>query len=906
MPIESPTLIAALLEYRLLDSAAEASLPELSLTCATPADLTSELVRRRWLTHFQAELLLAGRAGELVVEKYILLERLGQGGMGAVYKARHRVLKAVRAVKIIHPERLTGPNAVKRFFQEVEAVGKLFHPNIILPHDAGETNGVYWLAMEYVPGADLGRLLDRGGPLPPTDACEYIRQGALALQHAHERGLVHRDIKPANLLVSSADGRVKLLDLGLARVRAVADEDVGPQTALTQAGSMMGTPDYLAPEQAQDSHSVDIRADIYALACTLYHVLAGRPPFAGGSVMEKIIKHRSVEAEALETICGGLPDGLTAVIRKGMAKSPADRYQTPSELASALAPFCANASPAKPRPAGASGEHPILATSRPSLATIPGGPGLQRTSPDVLPPAVPSPSGNRSPTPPGKPTMTAPPGAMPSPGARTTHSLDTHLDPTILPGRVELPRPSPPEPTRRRTRWVPVGLLVVVIGGLIGVGARFLPKHAEPDSPREPPVPHTEIKPVSTAERIAPSEADTPHAPPEPVRPGIAKGNGGLTDGVALARPGSGDYAKAANRPVSFVRRQPLHQFGADPVRAVAFIAGGGRAAVVCGDHFDVYDLAPKVGRLAPVPLGELLPGLEEPSRAPTAIALSADGRHAYLATTAERPGTRKGSLFNAVVHWEYGKSPATLYGPPVEGGGKPELLCVGASTTGSVLAAGVLKSACAVWWNSAASQSDGREFKHLVGDAVAGLAFSPDGKRVLFCGRDQDLCLHTFGVLGGEKPLPFRGHPKGSHCAAFSADGRFAVSGGRDGKLCVWDFDGPAPADGILRPTKELSWHNGEVKSVAFAPSGDRFVTGGEDGYVCVGEAGRSEQVVRERAEAASAQVLAVAFSGDGASAYYATDRSLGRILLRPPTLAEARGPGGGGSAIAKPLSAH
>src|SRR5579883_712705 len=192
MPIDSPSLIAALLEYRLLDGAAEATLPELSLTRATAADLTNELVRRRWLTHFQAELLLAGRASELVVEKYVLLERLGQGGMGAVYKARHRVLKAVRAIKIIHPERLTGPNAVKRFFQEVEAVGKLFHPNIILPHDAGETGGVYWLAMEYVPGADLGRLLDRsGGPLPVTDACEYIRQGATALQHAHERGLVH-------------------------------------------------------------------------------------------------------------------------------------------------------------------------------------------------------------------------------------------------------------------------------------------------------------------------------------------------------------------------------------------------------------------------------------------------------------------------------------------------------------------------------------------------------------------------------------------------------------------------------------------------------------------------------------------------------------------------------------------
>src|SRR5579885_2855835 len=133
MLTDCPSLIAALLEHRLMDAAAEAVLPELSAACATPGDLASELVRRRWLTHFQAELILAGRAAELIVDKYVLLERLGQGGMGAVYKARHRVLKAVRAVKTINPERLTGPNAVKRFFQEVEAVGKLFHPNIILP-----------------------------------------------------------------------------------------------------------------------------------------------------------------------------------------------------------------------------------------------------------------------------------------------------------------------------------------------------------------------------------------------------------------------------------------------------------------------------------------------------------------------------------------------------------------------------------------------------------------------------------------------------------------------------------------------------------------------------------------------------------------------------------------------------
>jgi serine/threonine protein kinase len=271
---------------------------------------------------------------------YEVLGRLGEGGMGQVFKARHRRLNRVVAVKVIRPEQLGNPNSLRRFHREARAAARLSHPNIVEIFDAAEAGGTFLLAMEYVDGKDLAELVQTRGPLPVGIACEYIRQAGLGLQHAHERGLVHRDIKPANLLLSADGSQVKLLDMGLARLQQVDDND--PSLGeLTQSGAVMGTPAYLAPEQARDSRRVDIRADIYSLGCTLYHLLTGQAPFRGMSLAEVVLRHQLEEPLPIEQVRPGVPPEVQDILNKMLAKHPEERYQTPAELAKSLAPWAA-------------------------------------------------------------------------------------------------------------------------------------------------------------------------------------------------------------------------------------------------------------------------------------------------------------------------------------------------------------------------------------------------------------------------------------------------------------------------------------------------------------------------------------------------------------------------------------
>jgi serine/threonine protein kinase len=338
MPVDSATdLVDLLHRLELLSAEQLAELRGDFTASAHDSDaLVSELKRRGWLTSYQAAQLFAGRGQDLILGNYVLLDELGEGGMGRVFKARHRRMGRVVALKAIAPDKLEDPDSLSRFLREIEAAAQLEHPNVVRAYDADQVGTTHFFVMEYIEGVDLEKWVRQNGPLPIECACDYVRQAALGLQHAHERGLVHRDIKPSNLLLNTRDDTVKLLDLGLARLNRRATGG-GALPTLTCAGQIMGTPDFIAPEQARDTHAADIRADLYSLGCTLYFLLTAKPPFPAESMVEKLLKHQFDMPTTLERLRPEASPEVSAVINRLMAKNPADRYQTPAEAAAALA-----------------------------------------------------------------------------------------------------------------------------------------------------------------------------------------------------------------------------------------------------------------------------------------------------------------------------------------------------------------------------------------------------------------------------------------------------------------------------------------------------------------------------------------------------------------------------------------
>jgi WD40 repeat protein len=282
----------------------------------------------------------ASRKPDFQHPRYEVQEMLGMGGMGIVYKAKHLMMERTVALKVLHGRLTERPEAAERFRREVKAAAGLSHPNVVTAFDADRAGDRHFLVMEFVEGAPLSEYVRKHGQLPVAQACEFIRQAALGLQHAYERGLVHRDIKPQNLMLTP-EGQVKVLDFSLARF---GTEPATAGSELTDPGTVMGSVDYLAPEQADNPHGADTRADIYSLGCTLYFLLTGSPPFPEGTIVQKLKAHALAEPPPLHRGRPEIPIDFEHVVRRMLAKSPADRFQTPADVVQALTPFATGTS----------------------------------------------------------------------------------------------------------------------------------------------------------------------------------------------------------------------------------------------------------------------------------------------------------------------------------------------------------------------------------------------------------------------------------------------------------------------------------------------------------------------------------------------------------------------------------
>ena len=302
---------------------------------ANTQELLTRMIEAGMITQFHSDKLAAGKYKGFQIGSYLILDQIGTGGMGQVYLAEHSAMRRLVALKVFPPYSSDDAVAKERFLREARAAAALDHPNIVRVFDLCQEGRLLYLVMEYVEGISLQALVSKHGPLGVAAACHYARQIAFGLQHAHELGFVHRDIKPANLLLDRA-GVVRILDLGL--VRSESDVASG-LTRQLDSKSILGTADYLAPEQAVDSSNVDIRADLYSLGATLYFMLAGRPLFPEGRTAQKLVWQQIKEPIPIGRLRPEVEPALAEVVHTLLQKRREDRYLNPVEVFEALAPW---------------------------------------------------------------------------------------------------------------------------------------------------------------------------------------------------------------------------------------------------------------------------------------------------------------------------------------------------------------------------------------------------------------------------------------------------------------------------------------------------------------------------------------------------------------------------------------
>ncbi len=756
--------VDAIRANNLLDSAQLVQLDELQDRYPDPDTLACELVLRGFLTRFQAEKIFQGEAHKLLLGQYIILQPIGEGGMGVVFKARHARMKRVVALKVIRKDAAGGDSALQRFNQEIEAAAQLSHPNVVIAYDANDFEDTLFFVMEYVDGIDLGHLVRRVGPLPVGRGADYIRQAALGLQHAHERGMVHRDIKPSNLLLAYSDSIVKILDMGLARLQqSMTTQQPGH---LTSTGMVMGTPDFISPEQARDARSVDIRSDLYSLGCTLYFILAGQPPFPDGSFTEKLLKHNMDRAQPIQDFRPEVPAELMAIIDKLMAKNPKDRYQTPIELARALTSFAQSAESAEeyrvplddlPTPQPFS----QTAATQSSFDKAKLASAVKNNAPASRA-ALTSPLGSialpgrRTPTEPLNKSAAikkdAEQGAPPpnwKPGQRPTSKAD--LGPRSPVEEREKPEAKPSEPPRSRAGTV-VTLAALVLVGAAGVAAHQLgylkdlpfasgPPPATGNVPEPAPSPTTRPLPPPTIPAPDPNPPIKRDPPLDPLKLGT------IAD---ISRPGE------------------IHK----TVQA-GFSRNGGWLATINNDRLL------RLWRLQMTRTNEKRDG-----------ELSLPDNNT-LKFTSSPAVTATGQVFVGLL------DPNNS----VDGFRKQYVLAV---------------------WDGKTDDPSKLDYLMNHTAAITAVAVTPDGAKAITASSSENACR----VWDGQKKreICVLRKPQRPLAVAISDDGRWAITAGINGKIHLWDL---ASNPGEPKDVELPSTNSNSVNCVVISPDNSRAVTG-------------------------------------------------------------------------------
>jgi WD40 repeat protein/serine/threonine protein kinase len=763
----TPTLLDRIREAGLLDGGRVkelAGLPE--ARDPNPKALARAILQRGWLTRYQLAAVARGEAASLHAGPYLIAELIGEGGMGQVFRATHKHMARTVALKLIRLEKLQNPQAVARFYREAQAAARLSHPNIVTAFDAGPTGQTHYFAMELVEGVDLARLVKQRGPLSAEAACDHVRQAALGLQHAHEQGLVHRDIKPHNLVVTP-DGTVKLLDLGLARLEG--DQKPG----VTRLDQVLGTPDYLPPEQAVNAWAADIRADIYALGCTLYHLLAGQPPFRAATLSQVLLAHQFDTPAPLHRGRPDVPASLSAVVERMMAKRPEDRYQIPGEVAEALRPFC-----------------PALRTRKPAIPPpLPPGPLPARQAADQAEALTPTLAGTSE-----------------TPSFRFTQA-------DALPDRV---------PQGRRGRQAGRMLVFLAAGGtlllLALLTALFLVLLGRPRSDVEvvkgddqggevtPPT----VTPRPPAPKVpGPDEgSDTAPAPevktlPQARQAFLLQGPTGPVRCTAVSPDSRLAASGSADRSVrlwDLNTGREVHAFTGLPAPpdTLAFSPDGSRLAATCGETLTVWAVAdkkavPNAGKSGSflAPFGQLV------------LAPRSEAGNLTLSVREVRAEREYGNLKLGA-----GKVRAVRFTPDAR-------------------LAAVLDEGGMVWVFDLGERREMAKLD-LSAEKPTAIALTPDGTQLLVgtaTGTKVWDLTSTRPVRSYEEKAPGP-----ANFLALSPDGRRALVGRPDGKAGLWDHGRGVE---LLR----MAGHTGAVTSAVFSPDGRRVVTGSEDGTVRVWE---------------------------------------------------------------------